>query len=126
MTNDSDPLLHNLQQVPLHQLRMPVEKPDANLHSPGSTSQDAGDPSACLATSTIKTTDTPYPFTKVARLWITHHKCLLLSSQKTGATSALRMKQQFVMWRLHSSMTEGHHHGQQQLHSHQDDPCQHP
>ena len=34
MTNDSGPLLHNLQQVPLHQLRMPVEKPDANLHPP--------------------------------------------------------------------------------------------
>ena len=38
---------------------------------PGSTSQDAGDPSASLTTSTSKTTDTPCPFTKVARLWIT-------------------------------------------------------
>ena len=32
MTNDSGPFPDNLQQVPLHQLRMPVEKPDANLH----------------------------------------------------------------------------------------------
>ena len=55
----------------------------------------------------------------------TYHKCLLLSLEKTGAAPALRMKQQLVMRRLLSSMTEGHHHEKQQLHSHQDDPCQH-
>ena len=56
----------------------------------------------------------------------TYHKCLLLSSQKTGATPPWRRKQQLAMWRLPSSMAEGHHPEQQQFHSHQDDPCQHP
>ena len=35
---------------------------------PGTTSQDVGDPSASLTASTSKTTDTPCPLTKVARL----------------------------------------------------------
>ena len=65
------------------------------------------------------------PYQSCKTLDHTLHKCLLLSSWKTGATPAQRMKQQLVMWRLPSSMTEGHHHDQQQFHSHQDDPCQH-
>ena len=48
-----------------------------------------------------------------------------LSSWKTGATPARRMKQQLVMRKLLSSITEGHHHDQQHFHSHQNDPCQH-
>ena len=39
-----------------------------------------------------------------------HHKCLPLSSWKTGAQPAWRMKQQLAMQRLLSSITKGHHH----------------
>ena len=35
------------------------------------------------------------------------------------------MKQKLVMQKLLSSITEGHHHNQQQFHSCQNDPCQH-